>query len=128
VAGRERKRGSCQTRFIVWRDTGASETPVRAASSGVHPDEGAVIMMRSLDLGFSFMSGGNAKNLGLERCDIQWGIFTKHIFRVIAVGPLALALGSLGSTLLRLHQSVSPLPRGSLAAGNKPQCRIQREV
>jgi hypothetical protein len=42
VAGREGKRGSCQTRLIVWRETGASETPVRAASSGVHPEEAVV--------------------------------------------------------------------------------------
>jgi hypothetical protein len=48
VAGRERKRGSCQTRFIVWRETGASETPVRAAASGVRPEEGrSGVMVRS---------------------------------------------------------------------------------
>lgn len=42
MAGRERKRGEGQTRCIVWRETGASETLVRAASSGVHPEGTAV--------------------------------------------------------------------------------------
>lgn len=42
MAGRERKRGECQTRLIVWHETGASETPVRAASSGVHLEADAV--------------------------------------------------------------------------------------
>src|ERR1700686_2132201 len=37
----------CQTRLgLVWRETGAVRNAVRAAASGVHPKEGAVVKRR----------------------------------------------------------------------------------